>query len=684
MPGPEAVPLLARQRAAQLREQIHHANYLYHVLDAPEIADADYDRLLRELELLEARHPRLRTKDSPTGTVGARGATFFRKLRHHTPMLSLQDAFDDGEVEAFLQRLTRLMADSLDLVAELKIDGLAVSLTYEDGQLTRAGTRGDGVVGEDVTANVRTVAGVPSTVSASSGRSLPARFEVRGEIYLPRSAFLQLNQAQELAGQPAYANPRNAAAGSLRQIDPRVTAGRGLRLWAYQWDPPPEALARQSAVLEQLDGAGFPVEPHHQLVVGLAGVRGYIAHWRDARHQLDYDTDGIVLKVDRLRDQQELGSVSRSPRWAIAYKFPPEASLTRVLAITVSIGRTGVATPVAELDPVMVAGSTVRHATLHNEDEVARKDVRVGDMVLVHKAGDVIPEIERVLSERRPPDTPSFRMPDRCPECDHPLVREPGEVARRCLNPLCPAQRREQLLHAVGREGFDIPGLGPGVIDQLLSRGLVRAPADLFRLTADDLEPLDGFAARSARQLAAAIAARRRVPLERFLAALGIRHVGAHTARLLARHFGTLQALLDADVGTLTAVPGVGEVVGAAVAAFVHGEGRPLIDGLLQAGVEATGSAPHSGPWQGRSVVITGTLAGLSRAEAEARVTALGGTAASSVSRKTAVVVAGANPGAKLERARRLGVPVLDEQAFLALIEDPTRLGAAGVLPAPA
>ena len=667
----ETVPAEARRRAAQLREELHHHNYLYHVLDAPEITDGAYDALLRELETLEARHPRLRTKDSPTQGVGARGASFFRKLRHDAPMLSLQDAFSVEEVADFDKRVHRLLPTVEDYVAELKIDGLAISLTYERGRLTRAATRGDGVVGEDVTANVRTLADVPQALAAGGGTTLPGRFEVRGEVYLPRTAFLRLNEEQDATGLAPYANPRNAAAGSLRQQDPTVTRRRGLRSWVYQWDPPPREVERQTQVLERLSALGFQVEPNHARVADLDAARAYIARWHEDRHRLDYDTDGIVLKVDRLRDRDELGAVSRSPRWAIAYKFPPEAGVTQVLGIEVSIGRTGVATPVARLHPVLVAGSTVQHATLHNEDEVARKDVRVGDTVRVHKAGDVIPEIELVLLEHRPADAEPFRMPTSCPDCGHQLVREAGEVARRCPNPLCPAQRREHLLHLVGRDAFDIRGLGPQVVDQLLAKGLVGSPADLFRLGADQLRTLDGFAERSSRQLAAAIANRKRVELARFLTALGIRHVGSHTARLLAEHFGSLEALRRADAEELSQVPGVGPVVGPAVSDFLRGEGVQLVEQLLAAGVEPRGAQRTEGPWQGRSIVLTGSLEQLTRSEAEARVVALGGTAASSVSGKTALVVAGANPGSKLERARRLGVPVIDEPQFLQALEHP-------------
>ncbi len=678
MPAGPAVPAEARRRAAQLREELHHHTYLYHVLDAPEISDAAFDALLRELEALEARYPRLQTKGSPTQVVGARGAAFFRKIRHDAPMLSLQDAFTPEEVDEFLERLRRQLGRVPAMVAELKIDGLAVSLTYADGRLERAATRGDGVVGEDVTANIRTLDDLPRVLEPAAGLTLPRRVEVRGEVYLPRTSFQRLNEAQDQAGLASYANPRNAAAGSLRQQDPQVTRGRGLRSWTYQIDPPPTGVTRQEEVLAALARLGLPVEPHHALVADAAAARDYIASWHDARHGLDYDTDGVVLKVDRLGDRDELGQVSRSPRWAIAYKFPPEAGRTEVLGIAVSIGRTGVATPVAHLRPVVVAGSTVQHATLHNEDEVRRKDVRIGDTVLVHKAGDVIPEIAEVVRDQRPAGTRRFRMPRRCPVCQHPLVREPDEVARRCRNPLCPAQRRERLLHLVGRDAFDIRGIGPQVVDQLLGRGLVQEPADLFGLTAERLRAVDGVADRSARQLAAAIASRRRIPLARFLTALGIPHVGSHTARLLADHFGSLERLRAAGAEPLGAVPGVGPVVGAAVAEFFEGEGAALVDQLLAAGVEPGEAGRVVGPWQGRSVVVTGTLEQLSRQEAEARIVGLGASAASSVSRKTAFVVAGAHPGTKLDTARRLGVPVLDEAGFLEALTHPGAAIAAG------
>ncbi len=669
--GRRPIPPTVRRQAARLREEIVHHNYLYHVLDAPEISDAAYDALFRELQALEAAHPGLQTKDSPTVTVGAEAAAHFRKVRHRTPMLSLQNAFTLEEVGEFQDRLLRQLRVVRGYVVELKIDGLAVSLTYADSVLRQAATRGDGVEGEDVTHNVRTIADIPERLPAVPGLHLPAVMEVRGEVYLPRSEFARINQAQQAAGLPPYANPRNAAAGSLRQLDAGITRQRRLRSWVYQWDPPPDGIDSQSQALDALQRLGFAVNPHRARVATVDEVEAYLRRWETARQQLDYETDGVVIKVDDRHQQEEMGAVSRSPRWAVAYKFAPEEQVTEVLGIDVSIGRTGVATPVARLRPVLVAGSTVRHATLHNEDEVARKDVRVGDRVSVRKAGDVIPAVVRVLLELRPPEARPFEMPESCPQCGQTLVREPAAAGRYCQNPGCPAQRRQHLLHLAGRDAFDIEGCGPAVVDQLLARGWVSTAGDLFRLGPDRLADLDGYATRSARQLAAAVAASRRPSLARFIYALGIRHVGAVTARALAEHFGTLAALQAASEPELGAVEGVGPIVGRAVAAFLaSATGRAMVADLLAAGVVPAPTRRSDGPWRGQTVVLTGTLSRFPRSQAEGRVRGLGGTAASSVSRKTTVVVAGAEPGSKLERAQRLGVPIIDEEEFLRRLEE--------------
>jgi DNA ligase (NAD+) len=658
------VPKAARDRAAALREALDKNAHLYYVLDDPQMSDAEYDRLFRELADLETAHPSLQTPDSPTQRVGGAPLDSFTKVRHRSQMLSLGNAFSPAEVEAFFARAERGAGQVDAYVCELKIDGLAISLTYRDGALVRAATRGNGLEGEDVTANVRTIRSVPMRLH--DPQALPDEFEVRGEVYLPKARFAAFNAQLEEAGKPTYVNPRNAAAGAVRQLDPTVTSRRGLSTFMYQLEPPRGA-SSQAEVLDLLERAGFRVNPHRHVAGSVDEVLAFIEHWSEKRHDLDYETDGVVIKVSSLAQQAELGKVSRSPRWAIAYKFPPEEVETEVLDIAVQVGRTGAVTPVAHLRPVFVAGSTVRRCTLHNEDEVARKDVRIGDTVLLHKAGDVIPEIVRPLLEKRPKGAQPWVMPDRCPACDSELVREPGEVVRRCVNPLCPAQRRERLRHFASRGGLNVEGLGEAVIDQLVDAGYVADPADLFGVSVVQLLTLDGFAQRSAEKLQAAIAARRTVPLPRYLYALGIPHVGESTAALLAPHFGTVEALAVATAEQLTAVPGIGPIVAEQVARwFAADEGAELLRRLRAAGLEPEPVAVVSGgPWEGQSWVLTGTLESMTRAEAEARIRAIGGTPASSVSRKTHAVIAGAAPGTKLARAQELGVRVVDEPTFI-------------------
>ena len=665
------VPDDVRARHQELVRAVEHHAHRYYVLDDPEVDDAEYDRLFRELVDLEDRHPELQTPDSPTQRVGAAPVEAFAKAPHRTPMLSLANAFGIEEIEEFVRRVERAVGSVDAYVCELKIDGLAVSLSYKDGQMVRGATRGNGLEGEDVTAQLRTVRTIPTRLLAGVG-GIPAEIEVRGEVFLPKSAFARLNEELDERSKPRYANPRNAAAGSVRQLDPRITARRGLRAFMYAIDPPGDA-GTQAGVLDALDRLGLPTNPHRRVVADVEGVAAYLEEWHDRRHDLDYDTDGVVIKVASLGLQEELGAVARSPRWAIAYKFPPEEVETVVLDIIVSVGRTGAATPVAVLEPALVAGSTVRRATLHNEDEVARKDIRIGDTVLLHKAGDVIPELERPLLEKRPDGALPWRMPERCPSCDTVLVREEGEVVRRCVNPLCPAQRRERLRHFASRAGLDIEGLGEAIIDQLVDGGHVADAADLFKLDKPTLLTLDGFADRSADNLLRAIDERRHVPLGRLINALGVRHVGEHTAFTLAAHFGTLEALAGASEEDLLGVEGIGPVVARSVAGWFASEpGRELLRRLADAGVEPERTEASTGPWTGQTWVLTGTLDGLTRADAEARIRALGGTPGSSVSRKTHAVVAGASPGSKLEKAQRLGVRVLDEAAFLAELEAAT------------
>jgi DNA ligase (NAD+) len=656
-------PADVRTRYADLRAAVEHHGHRYYVLDDPEISDAEYDRLFRDLVDLEAKHPELQSDDSPTQRVGGAPVDAFAKAVHRTPMLSLGNAFSPQEVEDFVRRVERLIGGVAGYVCELKIDGLAVSLTYREGKLVRGATRGNGFEGEDVTAQLRTIQSVPLTLRGVE-TGLPDEIEVRGEAYMPKQSFARLNEGLEDRGR-TYANPRSAAAGSVRQLDPRITARRGLQTFMYAVDPPGPART-QADVLGFLEALGFRVNPLRREVSGIDEIQAYLEEWRDKRHELDYETDGVVIKVDSLSQQAELGTVARSPRWAIAYKFPPEEAQTGVEDIVVQVGRTGAATPVAWLAPVVVAGSTVRRCTLHNEDEVARKDVRVGDTVVLHKAGDVIPEIVSVVVEKRPKKARPWVMPGSCPACGADLVREEGEVVRRCLNPLCPAQRRERLRHFASRSAMDIEGMGESVIDQLVDRGYVEDPADFFSLTTEQLLTLDGFAERSAEKLLAAVDQRRAVPLPRFINALGIRHVGEHTAFTLAARFGTLEALAAASEEDLRNTEGIGPIVATHVAAWFATEpARILLDKLVRAGVRAEIATGAGGPWSGQTWVLTGSLEYMTRPAAEERIRALGGTPSSSVSGKTHTVVAGPGAGSKLDKAKRLGVRVVDEPAFL-------------------
>ena len=665
------VPREARARAAQLRAQIAHHNYLYYALDAPEIADADYDQLLRELQDLESTHPRLRTKDSPTQRIGSGLSTPFRKVRHLVPMRSLGNAFNLAEVEQFRDRVRRALGSDTDLVAELKMDGLAVSLTYRDGVLVQGATRGDGETGEEITANVKAVAGVAGQLDGPAAGAAGV-FEIRGEVYMPKAVLADLNRKREAEGLDLYANCRNAAAGSLRQLDSEVTRSRGLSAFFYACDPAPRGIGTQLDLLLWLERCGLPVNPERRRLPEGAGVAELIQEWQGRRHLLPYEIDGLVLKVDRLGWQEELGSDSRAPRWAIAYKFPPEERETTVLEIQVSVGRTGAVTPLAVLEPVLVAGSVVSHVTLHNEDQVRVKDVRVRDRVVIRKAGDVIPELVRVLVEARIDGSRPFLMPKVCPSCGAELVREEGEAVTRCVNPLCPAQVQRRLEHLVSRGALDIDRCGPVILAELVSRGLLRSPADLFSISEAELRQVPGMGERSSQQLVAAIRARRRPSLSRFLYALGIRHVGERTAELLAAHFGSLDRLREALTDEIADVVGIGPVLAQSVHQFLHTEGGgTLVDQLLAAGVQPERAERIDGPWRGLTIVLTGTLSRRTRAQAEAEIRNRGGAPASSVSRKTSAVVAGEAAGSKLDAARRLEVPVLDEDQFERWLGEP-------------
>ncbi|MBA2264658.1 MAG: NAD-dependent DNA ligase LigA [Chloroflexi bacterium] len=683
-------------RAAELRATLNEANHRYHVLDRPTISDREYDLAFRELNELEAAHPELVTDDSPTQRVGAPTEGGFPSVRHEVPMLSLGNAFGADELREFDTRVRRGLGRGLDdppvtYVCELKIDGLAISLRYEGRRFVRVATRGDGTTGEDVTANLRTVRAIPLSLHEDPPGD---RLEVRGEVYMPRGAFASLNEQLEKEGRPLYANARNTTAGTVRQKDPKVTASRRLSVWTYQLVGA-HGLSTHSESLALLESLGFPVNPHVRRVEGIEAVIDFTTEWADARKDLDYETDGIVIKVDALEEQQQLGFVSRAPRWATAYKFPAEQVTTKLEAIEVYVGRTGAMTPVAHVTPVSVGGTTVRNATLHNIDEIRRKDLRVGDTVVLQRAGDVIPEVVSAVLDARDGSETIWEMPAACPVCGTQALREEPEVVTRCPNPYCPAQRIGGLLHFSGRGGLDIDGLGFKIMMQLVERELVKEPADIFRLDAEALEGLDRLARKSADNLAQAINNARHRPLSHILNGLGIRHVGEQTAIDLAAWLATelsttegetdadwtrrvADRLRDASVEELTGVYGIGLVVAEGIVRFFgDAHTRDTLHRLIEAGVSAEAPAPGArnraeGPLSGKTLVVTGTLPGLSRSEAEDAIRAAGGHAASSVSAKTDYLVAGDKAGSKLSRAEQLGVLVLDEDAFRKLIEEKT------------
>ena len=653
-----------RARVIELRRIIEKANRQYYVLDNPEITDAEYDALFRELVELETQYPELVTPDSPTQRVGGPPSGAFAKVTHRTPMLSLSNAFERDEVREFDKRVHRALGDvRVEYVTELKIDGLAMSLLYEEGRYKIGATRGDGYVGEDVTPNVKTIPSVPLSVTIP--KEFPQTFEVRGEVYMPKRSFQRLNAELAAEGKPPFANPRNAAAGAVRQLDPRITARRRLDTFIYALDPPGSAKS-QEQILERLGQMGFHVNDNRRTHPDIEAVIAFLDEWQEKRHGLDYEIDGIVIKVNDLGQQAELGFVSRSPRWALAFKFPPEQAETVIEDIKIYIGRTGAATPVAWLRPTQIAGVTVSRATLHNEDEVARKDVRPHDFVIIQRAGDVIPEVVRVLKEKRSKSSRPWHMPKKCPECGTDLVREPGEAATRCINPTCPAQVLEHLRHFVG--ALDIEGLGYATLQQLIDKKLVKDPADLFHMTKEQLLSLEGFADKSAQNLLDRLEASKSTTFMRFLVALGINHVGWTMAGLLADHFGTIDRLRSASVDDLRAIGGVGPTVADGVHDYFQlPASRALIERLLQAGIVIKEPERHEGPLTGKTFVLTGALSSLTRGQAEERIKSLGGTISSGVTKKTDYLVVGADPGSKLEKAQRLKVPVVDEAAFLEL-----------------
>ncbi len=669
-----AAPRAIVQRVADLRDNIDYHNYRYYALDDPVVPDAEYDRLLRELERLENQYPELITPQSPTQRVGAAPVEGFGEIVHTVPMLSLANAFEEQELVDFDRRVReRLEVEQVEYSAETKLDGLAASIRYEEGVLVSAATRGDGSRGEDVTQNIRTIKAVPLGLR---GDDFPRVLEVRGEVFMTDEGFRRLNEEQLRRGEKPYANPRNAAAGGLRQLDPRITAARPLTMYCYGvgdvrdgWLP-----NTHSGILARLRNWGLRVSPEAAVVQGVDGCKQYYADMLIRRESLGYAIDGVVFKVNSVAEQAVLGAVSRAPRWAVAYKFPAEEALTTVRAIDVQVGRTGTLTPVARLEPVQVGGVTVTNATLHNQDEIDRKDVRVGDTVVVRRAGDVIPEVARVVKERRPRRTRRFYLPDRCPVCGSDVVRIEGEAAARCSGGLyCAAQRKQAVRHFASRRAMDIEGLGDKLVEQLVDAGLVGSILDVYALDEKQLAGLERMGKKSAANLVAAIEKSRNTTFARFLFALGIRDVGEATAQTLANHFGDLDSLRCADEERLQEVPDVGPVVARQIRSFfAEDHNQEVIDGLAKI-VNWPVQSPHEAgdaPLAGKRFVITGTLEAMPRNEAKRRLEALGAKVSGSVSKKTDYLVAGANPGSKHSKAQTLGIPILDEEAFLALIGD--------------
>ncbi len=668
-----AAPRAIAQRAAELRDNIDYHNYRYYSLDDPLVPDAEYDRLLRELQSLENQYPELITAQSPTQRVGAAPAEAFGEVVHTVPMLSLANAFEEQELVDFDRRVReRLGVEEVEYAAETKLDGLAASIRYEDGLLVSGATRGDGTRGEDVTRNIRTIKAVPLHLR---GDDFPRVLEVRGEVFMTEEGFRRLNDEQARREEKAFANPRNAAAGGLRQLDPRITAERPLTMVCYGVGEVSEGRLPSShtGVLAHLKHWGFRVSPEMAAVQGVDGCRNYYLQVLARRESLGYAIDGVVFKVNDIAEQERLGAISRAPRWAIAYKFPAEEELTRVRDIDVQVGRTGTLTPVARLEPVQVGGVIVTNATLHNQDELDRKDVRIGDTVVVRRAGDVIPEVARVVKDRRPRRTRRFTLPDRCPVCGSEVIRMVGEVAARCSGGLyCPAQRKQAVRHFASRRAMDIEGLGEKLVDQLVDAGLVHSILDIYSLTEEQVAALDRMGKKSAANLVAAIATSRDTTLARFLYALGIRDVGEATALAIATHFGDLRRLRAADEECLQEVPDVGPVVARQITSFfAEAHNQEVLDGLVKV-IRWPAQAPRpvgDAPLAGKRFVITGTLDAMPRDEAKRRLEALGAKVSGSVSRKTDYLVAGAKSGSKRGKAQELQVTILDEKKFLELID---------------
>ena len=663
----------AKKQIAELRERLSYHSYRYYALDSPEISDAEYDRMMVDLRSLEEQHPELITPDSPTQRVGAAPLAEFGTVEHPKPLLSLANVFSDDELLAWHKRISNLVPNqAMDFVCELKMDGLAVALTYVDGKLMRGATRGDGFRGEDIKQNLRTIKSIPLAVP----KNAPRKFEVRGEVYLSKKGFEKLNRERAAEELPLFANPRNAAAGSLRQLDPRVTARRPLDIYIYAIgyidDPSVKAPATHWEMMEYLKSLGFRISPYSAKTANIDEATRYYHRWCDWREKLDFEADGVVIKVNSLALQETLGAVGHDPRWAVAYKFPAIQATTKLLDIGINVGRTGSLNPYAILEPVSVSGVTIKRATLHNEEDIRRKGLRIGDTVIVQRAGDVIPEIVAPVISKRTGEEKEFVMPDRCPSCGSEVYKSADEAAARCTNASCPAQLHRLVEHFVSRNAMDIDGVGEKIAASLISNGLVKDASDLYYLTKEQLLTINGIEEKSANNMLEAIDESKGRSLERLIFALGIRHVGAEIADILANHFGSIDALSQATEEELTQIPAIGpKIAGSIVAFFQKAVNRSIIERLEQAGValKEREGAKKDLPFKGQQFVLTGTLASFTRSEAETRIKALGGGVGSSVSKKTTYVVAGADPGSKLEKARKLGVKIIGEDEFLKLIK---------------
>jgi len=669
----------AWQIAEKLRDELNKHNYYYYIKDNPIISDAEYDKLLRNLFDLEKKFPQIVTPDSPTQRIGAPLEGGFPTVIHSEKMLSLQDAFDYDELRDFLDRVYKdlgLKEEEVEFVCELKIDGLAVSLLYEDGRLIRGATRGDGEVGEDITSNIKTIKAIPLRLLNNHPKyKIPKTLEVRGEAYLSKEEFKRINEEREEQGLFTFANPRNAAAGSLRQIDPKVTASRNLNIFIYAMASNSELnIATHYEILNYLKEIGFRINPNIKKVVGFEEIKNYCENWKDKRKELSYETDGIVIKVNSIDYQRRLGQTTRNPRWAIAFKFPPEEKTTKILDIKISVGRTGALTPVAVLEPVVISGSTVSSATLHNEDEIKKKDIRIGDWVLVHKAGDVIPEVVKVITERRTGNEKIFVMPDKCPVCGSDAVRPEGEAVRRCTSLACPAVQHEAIVHFASKAGMDIEGLGPAIVDKLLQNKLIKDASDIYYLKYEDIFGLENFKEKSTTNLLNAINKSKNQPLSKLLYAMGIRFVGEHIAEVLAKNFSSLDDLMNASFEELSSIFEIGPRIAQSVVTFFRQpQNKAIIEKLRKAGVNFKSDKTElnvKDEFNGKTFVLTGKLESFTREEAKDIIEKFGGRVASSVSKNTYAVIVGSDPGSKLADAIRLGVRQINEEEFKDMIKE--------------